>query len=367
MEYNIYYIKFVVTPTKENQEYNNLEKATAFLWIKTIDKESALNIALFNLKKYSFLVEKMLMKPFIVNKEDFITRDKGLEMFETVEKKGVSLCFVAVAKQKDIPAREIKLKSSFDFTLSEHISKEKKLFNEGQCLHYEADNRCNEIIKAHSIQKKGLLSKIARNGHVYSISYSIGDMIKNKGSIILEEIGINKFSIFKGFCKKHDNKLFESIDNNLLITTNIKQIFLYSYRILCKEIFNQEIALKQCEEDETCKNLSGGCIEKKEVYNKMNYHKKIYDDILKSKYYNDIRYISFNSNEALSIVFSSVFSPDYDFDANDINSRNQDLLSFSSAPTQDGWSFIFSGHKNSDESCLKLIESLVKKGEKDDN
>jgi len=367
MEDNIYYMKFTVTPTKENQEYNNMKEATAFLWIKIIDKESALNIAFLHFKKYDFLIKESLVEPSIVNKEDFITKAKGLEMFEVAEKEGIAIYYVAVAKHKDVPSDEIRLNSSVDFNLSEHILEGKKFSNEGRCLHYKADDRCDEIIKAHSIQNKGLLSKIARKGKVYSVSDSIGDMIKNNDSIILKEIGINKFSIFKGFCKKHDNELFEPIDNNLVVTTDIKQIFLYSYRILCKEIFIQEVALKQWENVEAYKNLFRDSTEQKEVYNRMNYHKKIYDDVLKNKYYEDIRYISFNSNEALSIVFSSVFSPDYDFNANYLDNENQDLLSFSSAPTKDGWSFIFSWHKSSDKSCLKFIESLIKRGERDDN
>ena len=192
MEDNIYYMNFIVTPTKENYEYHNLEKAYAHLWIKTIDIESALNIAFFNFKKYSFLVEESLVEPSIVNKEDFIAKAKELEMFEVAEKKGIAIYYDAVAKHKNVPSSEIKLKSSFDFDLSKHILKGKKFSNEGRCLHYEADDRCAEIIKAHSIQNKGLLSKIARKGKVYSVSDSIGDIKKNNGSIIFKEIGIKR-------------------------------------------------------------------------------------------------------------------------------------------------------------------------------
>ena len=140
-------------------------------------------------------------------------------------------------------AGPIPIKSSYEFPLSYHIKIQKHLTKRGRCLHYENGIRCNEIIKAHSIQRNRLLSAIADNGHVYKISANIASMKKNKGRLTYEKCGINKVSTFLGFCKRHDNELFEPIDNFPLIPTD-QQVLLYSYRSLCRELFVKENALE---------------------------------------------------------------------------------------------------------------------------
>src|ERR1035437_4931680 len=96
-------------------------------------------------------------------------------------------------------------------TIQEVIQESKKS-KEKMCLHPEADKTvCNEIIKAHSIQRAKILENISRNQHVYSFSSHIGDINK----LVRFEpklIGINEASTFTGFCNMHDTETFKPIE-----------------------------------------------------------------------------------------------------------------------------------------------------------
>ncbi len=91
-----------------------------------------------------------------------------------------------------------------------------RVYEEGRCLHPNAGlSTCTgKIIKAHTIQRNGGLSKIARNGHVYS-ALKHGRMFeesKSKPDSGPNMIGIREASTFTGFCAQHDNELFAQIE-----------------------------------------------------------------------------------------------------------------------------------------------------------
>lgn len=256
--------------------------------------------------------------------------------------------------------------------MSKFLQKLNDISAKGRCLHYQADNRCNEIIKAHSIQNNGVLSKIAnKKNEIYALSKNMGDLKKNDGNICFRRYPISQFSIFRGFCKNHDNDLFKPIDTSYFKSTNQQQIFLYAYRSLSKELFNKENSLNMYinifeevkENIGLSKYISSYINGTKNSLNSLYVQKKIYDDVLKNELYNDMRYVSFNSTDKLFMAFSNILYPEYDFIGNTIQdlsntSINYDLVTFCSAPTENGWSFVFSWHKNSDNSCLAFIQSL---------
>ncbi|MFH0772273.1 MAG: SEC-C metal-binding domain-containing protein [Candidatus Omnitrophota bacterium] len=113
----------------------------------------------------------------------------------------------------------------------------KETFDKSYCLYSEAESgKCiGKIVKAHTIQRNGGLSKIAQNNHVYRI---IPDSFRKPGMprCILDSIGIKKASVFTGFCEYHDTQIFKPIEQ-FLFTGQQEQIFLLAYRPLCKEIF----------------------------------------------------------------------------------------------------------------------------------
>lgn len=375
---SIYYMSFSVKPTKKNEEYENIESVTVSCWIKGADSDSTYIKATFQIEKFDWKIEKNVQEPIVVNEENFEGKEIGLNNFKIAKKEGMAFVYVAVSKDGKTNSTK-KIKSSYNFDLSKYLLTKKEITNEGRCLHYQADNRCNEIIKAHSIQNNGVLSEIAREHKVYCLSHNIGDLKKNNGEIILKKEYIKNFSIFRGFCKKHDNKLFEPIDNSLFSSDSKEQIFLYTYRSLSKELFDKENALNMYlnvledvkEHEGLYKHFASLVMGTENGYRSLKWHKDLYDNLLKKEIYREMRYVSFNSNEKLNVVFSNVLYPEYDFSGELIQdltdmSKPFDLISFYSSPTKEGWSFVFSWHKSSNYTCFPFVQSLkimMKKGE----
>lgn len=256
------------------------------------------------------------------------------------------------------------------------LKEQKRLKKRGRCLHFEAGHRCNKIINAHSVQKSLIITNIADNGHIYTFNSNIGSLKKNSGKIVVNKIGVKKVFTFLGFCKLHDNKLFEEIDNFPLQPTN-KQVFLYAYRSLCRELFVKENSLVHLEKQiEFFKNSNQKNNKKKlnllkiykrgafKGFNDLKYHKKLYDNSFKDRRYEDIRYVIFTSKKKPTILFSGLKYPDYDY----LGRRLQDLsntikrlelITFCSAPMLSGWGIVFAWHRSSSKICIPYLKSLA--------
>ena len=106
----------------------------------------------------------------------------------------------------------------------------RKTFSRKECLHPEAPNRCRgNIVKAHTVQKSGGLTKIAECGHVLTPDSSSDPTEMTK-------VGINKASTFTGFCEFHDDSLFAPIEKRPLQLTR-RHAFLLAFRAVSKELF----------------------------------------------------------------------------------------------------------------------------------
>lgn len=115
----------------------------------------------------------------------------------------------------------------------------------GYCLHPDASKAaCGaKIIKAHTVQRNGGLADIAENGHVISFKRGFEDIYKNQGKIVPREIGVRHASTFMGFCSTHDDALFAPVEK-APISIDAKSAFLLSYRAVCYEYFQKEVALR---------------------------------------------------------------------------------------------------------------------------
>lgn len=381
MTKNIYYMIFSVAPTKENQEYGNIESATVYCWIKSTDFQSSYITATFFIEKSDWTIKENTQKPIEVIEDNFIGTEIELENYHIAQNKKMSFLYIAESDSVTKPTK-IKLKSSYKFDMSKFLQKLNDISKEGRCLHYQADDRCNEIIKAHSIQNNGVLSKIANEKKViYALSKNMSDFEKNDGNLGFRKYSIYKFSIFRGFCGNHDNDLFKPIDTSYFKSGNQQQVFLYAYRSLAKELFDKEnvltlwVDMLEDVKDNIglSKSISLQIDGTKNSLNSLNVHKKIYDNVLKNEIYDDMRCVSFNSTDESIMAFSNILYPDYDFMGNIIQNLSNtntenifDLITFCSVPIEKGWSFIFSWHKSSDNSCLAFIQSLkerLKQGE----
>lgn len=367
----IFFSQYKVKPTRENEKYDLVEGALAHCWIKEVYPQSAHAKAEFFVLKGDWQIIEVQNHPVEVNESDFIGKDLGTEHYLKAKSEGISIVYAGWSRDGKTTAGPFQLKPSFKFPISKFIDFQKKLSRKGRCLHFENGHRCNEIIRAHSIQRNQSLSDIADNGHVYKISSNIGSLKRNKGRLTYEKYGINKVSTFLGFCKKHDNELFEPIDNSLLIPTD-QQVLLYSYRSLCRELFVSENALELMNgqlaegiEQLAINNLFSGYVSGKSFgLNNLKRHKEYYDKSLVSKSYSDIKYIVFISKQKPIIAFSGIFYPDFDFLGRQLQNlgdqtRDLQLITFCSAPKENGWAYLFAWHETSSKVCVEFMRSIA--------
>lgn len=370
----VYYMQIAVVPTDNNAFINKVQAVRVSCWIRHSDPISAYTTAIFYIKKYDWKIEKTIDEPVSVTIEDFKGKDVGLENYKMALEEGSSFVYVGEAKDDALSENSYhKMSSSHTFNMQSYLSEIKKNKNRGRCLHVESGERCNKIINAHSVQKNGMLSKIAENGKIYSLSTNIGDFNKNKGLISFNKTGISKFSTFKGFCKYHDNFLFEPIDNFPLQPTH-EQVFLYAYRSLCKELFLKENSLKLlaqqskiAKDNEAHDELFSTTLKgTKAGYEDLLLHKKLYDQVLQGKSFDEIEYCAFTSTKSLFAAYSGVMYPEYDFSGTLLQNlcddeQQLDLISHFSAPTIDGWAHVFAWHKSSLAASRRFIGSLAER------
>ena len=113
----------------------------------------------------------------------------------------------------------------------------RKVFGKKECLHPEAPHGCDgNIVKAHTVQRKGALSLIADNGHVLTLGVDpnkAGDRL-----FVAQKVGIRNASTFTGFCGIHDKQLFSPIEDYPLQMIR-RHVFLLAYRCISREYFGK--------------------------------------------------------------------------------------------------------------------------------
>jgi len=368
---NTFCLVLRAAPTSDNPYVNQVEGALVYCLVCDDDPTSAVTKATFKVKQLNWEVLKLEQSPREVTEKDYLDKDIGLERYRAAQAEGMSVAFAAWSKDGKTSFGPVELDADSDFVLSEYLTEIGSLKRKGRCLHFDAGSECNNPIDAHSIQKGAVLSLVARNGKIYAPSKNIGDTKRNKGRITLTEQGVNRVSTFRGFCGKHDNELFEPIDNSPL-APNPEQIALYAYRSLCREVFVKENAValfrdspKIRPRNKANQEVFDAMAEGSQIALKNLYaHKRKFDSLFKSKCFDNLRSVLFHSLQPPSVVFSGLLSPDFDFLGNqlqDLSDRDGelDLITFSFAPMSQGWACLFAWLTDSSQSCVPLMRSLA--------
>ena len=370
----IFFLKFKVTPTVANEEYEFVEGAYASCWVRENDAQGAYTKATFYIEKGDWSIASLDIEPVEVTEKNFESRDLGLEHYAKAKNEDISLVYTGWARDGKSSYTKHNIKSSYKFNIGGYLKTQKKLSNRRRCLHYDAGSLCNKIINAHSIQKSRSLSMIADDTqHVYKLSSGMRTLKDSKGVPAYKKRSIYKPFTFIGFCKDHDNELFEPIDNSPLIPTD-QQIFLYAYRSLCREYFVKENSFdlyssQQLDNNapEALKGLFQGMdAGTKFGFKNLKRHKQYYDESLRKAQYHNINYVLFCSRQEPTIAFSGLIYPDFDFMGRQLQNladynQKLDLITFCSAPLNNGWGYFFAWHNSSDRVCDEFMRSLATK------
>lgn len=114
----------------------------------------------------------------------------------------------------------------------------KAQFSRSYCSHPDKASCSDKIINAHTIQRSGVISAIAEDGHVFGLEIDPLTGIREE-DFNVKQIGVKKATTFKGFCGHHDNEAFKPLEGEPFVG-NQKQCFLLGYRALCKEVYVAE-------------------------------------------------------------------------------------------------------------------------------
>jgi len=251
-------------------------------------------------------------------------------------------------------------------TIQQFFEEMKRQSRQGQCLHFNSGEQCSKIIDAHSIQKNGQLSSIAEQGKVYRADFN-----PDKGGMYFKKTGINKASVFPGFCGMHDNALFSPIDR-FPLQPSFEQIALYAYRCVSREYFVKGAAVRGYKNITARPDLNSqfrtylkSMLAGSSVgFATLDCHKREYDASLSQEKFTDFRYVTFNTTDEEFMQVSGLLYPTFDFLGRELqelgNARNpNELITYFTAPTTEGWAFCFAWHASSDRVCKRLVQSLA--------
>ncbi len=255
-------------------------------------------------------------------------------------------------------------------------------YSKRYCLHPEAtDSNCQGgISSAHSVSRS-VLKQLARNGHVYGIAHDdVASIRSHKGRLVPQLIGVNKASAFTGFCNHHDNATFSPIDDCVFSGAS-EEVFLISYRSLCREVFDKKAAVASHSDSRKLLEyyppsripyLANLNLEQYLAHStglqKLVKQKELYDGMLLARSHGELRYIAILFEGAPRVVCAGVFNPQYDFSGrfiqNITTSRWEDcaLIAYSLVPAKLGFAAVFSWIKEYDDKCLPFVESYLERG-----
>ena len=97
-----------------------------------------------------------------------------------------------------------------------------------------------KAIAAHSIQRKGPLSRIATNGSTVMTFFG---SVEKQGP---HTVGLKRASVFRGLCAEHDRKTFECIERHSFSGT-APQLFAVMYRAACWELHSKIVSSRMLE------------------------------------------------------------------------------------------------------------------------
>lgn len=368
----IYFSTFQVVPEPDAVHLSNFNDALAHVWIKEKDIQSATVKCRYLVGKHGWKIVSIDTPVTAVSSEDFEDVDLGRKCFEQAVNEGASTFYLVDSDDETLHSddpQELVVPAEVD--MAKVLGIQKATRDTGRCLHYGAGSACNSIIAAHSIQRGGVLTAIARDGMVYSPSSNMGDMKRNNGLITLRLCGINKVSTFRGFCKKHDNELFRAIDDFPFEETR-EQACLYAYRFLCREVFAKQSVIESIKQQveisshsKATRDLLNSVKKGNEIgLRHLNLEKSRFESCIRKKKFRDVRYLSFETQMPPNIVFSGGIFPDFGFCGERIqdlslNVKKRSFVTFSYAKKTSGWAFLFAWHKSSEPESQTFVRTIA--------
>lgn len=251
----------------------------------------------------------------------------------------------------------------------------RRSFKHRKCMHPDAPTGCiGQPIQAHTVQKRGCLDQIAKDGHVYQVKIPPQDLMET-GKIRPRLIGISDASTFTGFCKHHDQSTFIPIERKSFKTTD-QQCALYAYRAVCFEM-HRKIGMQRQLGDlrdldrgqplhrqiQHQTMLQGMKIGADAAVSDLEMTKLALEKALKSGLYTEYCYYVLHLDSIPELMCSGVFNPFIDFnnkqlqDLSDVNSYHE-RITLSVVATEGSGAVILSWIHNESMASERFIQSF---------
>lgn len=262
-------------------------------------------------------------------------------------------------------------------TIQDTIETIRAAYAQKVCLHPDPSTCNRGIIKAHSIQQNGGLSRIAVKGKVYGIrENNVGDFSKNKGLLAPKLVGTGNASTFTGMCGFHDDQTFAPIEKKPFVACP-EHAFLLAYRHFCKEVFTKRAATQlfpslrttdasqpfetQVAFQRFVDEMQGGFDQGHQYVETI---KNSYDNALLCNDHSAIHYYVIRIKEVPDVLCCSGNFPIFDFEGNTLqrllDNKLPDHVTFSIIASDAGGAVVFSwlGDCPCSESLVKSLHNL---------
>ncbi|MEZ4984531.1 MAG: hypothetical protein R2795_05775 [Saprospiraceae bacterium] len=238
------------------------------------------------------------------------------------------------------------------------------------CFHFNHDECNGKIIKAHSLQRNGVLSIIEEEVDGNMVVYCFQRMKKNPFGQYegFEKIGKGNASTFFGFCGKHDTDIFVPIENNEIDMSNNQHKFLLCYRAVAKEYHRKVEQVKSYKNNsllnrpELKNQQESGIQGSQTAVDELEEHKTSLNEMLKNNDFDKLRYFSHTYDYTIPIACSSITTPKFHLDNSIFNFSDDPDVKYESIyltviPTMTKTHILYACLP-SDEKSMKFLDDL---------
>lgn len=250
------------------------------------------------------------------------------------------------------------------------------------CSHPDASKAaCNgPIVRAHTVQRSGSLSRIAEGGHVLAFRNDLNLLHRTGGVPQIRPVGVHDASVFTGLCRKHDDMLFAPVEKKPFAGT-AEQCFLLAYRVLLRERFVKQAAVDgyaatravALAREEPHRSAWLDFVElsftgQRSGLSALDRHREVFDAMLNSRDFEDMRYVVVGFAAVPDIMVGGGWWPTADFDGNLLEenlfklgaeSERPDFLTCTVLGTEGGGACVLAWHASSDSACSQFAASMI--------
>lgn len=265
----------------------------------------------------------------------------------------------------------------WDLSSAHRKSFSKRLCSSPDSYH---DQCTSTIVAAHTVPRSGSLNKIADDGHVLAFIPTLESLIKHKGILQPERVGVRKASTFSGFCSKHDDELFAPVEKDQFVGTQ-QQCFLLAYRAYAREIYTKRAAAEQ---SDVHSEMDRGKSQQHQFWiqafatlhssginaalRDIDHHKPRFEAHLLSGDFSTVRSYVIELEDAPPVMCSGTYAPNRDFDGRHLQdmadvSLIPNMMSVTSFYGGDKGQIVFTWLPDDDPTCIPFIESLERIGD----